>query len=102
PGPTTPPHRLIPYTTLFRSGPDVVGEGVERLAPQQPDERADRRNAGDQRGEEPHDQRQAARGPPRLADLIRLEHRGAEDRRDREDRKSTRLNSSHVKISYAV
>src|SRR5690606_40104834 len=24
------------------------------------------------------------------------------DRRDREDRKSTRLNSSHVKISYAV
>src|SRR5690606_40052850 len=34
--------------------------------------------------------------------IQRLGHRGAFIEGDRRDRKSTRLNSSHVKISYAV
>src|SRR5690349_24184256 len=70
-----PRSTLFPYTTLFRSRP--------------------RR----QRAERHHHQRVADReeGRPRLRRLAapdRVELRG--------DRKSTRLNSSHVEISYAV
>src|SRR5437868_14093574 len=75
PGPT-----LFPYTTLFRSGSrgedagDEPGRPVHEPAP----ERRDRRDA--RHGEDERDC---------------PERRG-------EDRKSTRLNSSHVSISYAV
>src|SRR5437868_8798886 len=71
-----PPPRstLFPYTTLFRSGIDA--------------------------------RRPAAELPPRgrlLQVLQPPEHRRArQGQRDRQDRKSTRLNSSHVSISYAV
>src|SRR5690349_22845862 len=76
---------LFPYTTLFRSGVQVEGErvGRARLRP----------------GEEARAHRRAV-----LADRIglhldrRLRHVGP---RKRQDRKSTRLNSSHVEISYA-
>src|SRR5688572_32764405 len=67
-----PRSTLFPYTTLFRS------EGSGRAA------RGCRRRA----------RRRYALGPLRAARLLR--------RRDREDRKSTRLNSSHSQISYAV
>src|SRR5436309_12115758 len=67
-----PRSTLFPYTTLFRSR---VGEGLGLLA-----ERRLR--------------------PPEGA--LRTSGRRAPHRRDGEDRKSTRLNSSHVKISYAV
>src|SRR5690606_39756187 len=64
---------LFPYTTLFRSAGHVeAGEPV-----------AQRRGQGRQRGR--------ARHP-----------RHGHGQRAAGDRKSTRLNSSHVKISYAV
>src|SRR5204862_7992500 len=67
---------LFPYTTLFRS----PLEGVQRPA----------------RGDPP---------APRLPDRVvrrRARHAGGEAARGGRDRKSTRLNSSHVEISYAV
>src|SRR3712207_7894390 len=83
-----PRSTLFPYTTLFRS-PDVrggelrrrrVGEHVPHRA-RVPHRRRDRRSARDR---------------------DRLLSRGAGVLRARQDRKSTRLNSSHANISYAV
>src|SRR3712207_8304986 len=80
-----PRSTLFPYTTLFRSLLDVVRRHQDRrpLRPQRVDER-----------------------PELLADL-RIEAHGRlveenEARAVDEDRKSTRLNSSHANISYAV
>src|SRR5690349_24208456 len=80
-----PSSTLFPYTTLFRSarrrswsGPGDVREGRAHLPPLQ------RRRA-------------ARQGGPR-ADARPLHH----GIRRLRDRKSTRLNSSHVEISYAV
>src|SRR3712207_9329880 len=84
-----PRSTLFPYTTLFRSDPDRGDGGAGRE-----DERLlveDRRDA-DAAG-----QAEAAR-----------EQAAADDHRHRRrhvlapDRKSTRLNSSHANISYAV
>src|SRR5690349_22821477 len=73
-----PPPRstLFPYTTLFRSLDDAPRRAVRRrpARPGRP------RSGGDRRAP-------AGRGG---------------HRRRRRDRKSTRLNSSHVEISYAV
>src|SRR3989442_8531371 len=73
-----PRSTLFPYTTLFRSPPQG---GRDRR-------RRDRLRLG---------------GPVRLrgmaGDAVRQQH---PDPRARPDRKSTRLNSSHVRISYAV
>src|SRR4051794_41310444 len=78
PPPTSP---LFPYTTLFRSGHEpVAGEG------------ADPRNGVE------HDRRVAEPG----RDLRRGGGRDRARRLDGRDRKSTRLNSSHPSISYAV
>src|SRR5256885_9380251 len=82
---------LFPYTTLFRSG---------RAAP---DARADRQGGVRLRGAA--DLRPPAAG--RAAQVHEhAEVPGADDalvlRRARGDRKSTRLNSSHLVISYAV
>src|SRR3989442_4364370 len=78
-----PRSTLFPYTTLFRSGRVLAGarelaqhpevERVQHLGPVERDRRARRRLLVDDRLE---------------AELL--------------DRKSTRLNSSHVRISYAV
>src|SRR5438034_7098756 len=77
-----PRSTLFPYTTLFRStgnGHDAEGGGEGRC-----DGRAHRgrhgASSGCAEGDQPHHQA----GP------------------DAEDRKSTRLNSSHTVISYAV
>src|SRR3989442_4767926 len=71
-----PRSTLFPYTTLFRS-PFVNQAGVnlhERCA-----------------------------GGDFLPGVIRVENAAhADDRQRASDRKSTRLNSSHVRISYAV
>src|SRR3712207_7056937 len=85
-----PRSTLFPYTTLFRSHP-----GHER-----------RHGDADRRGEdagvvEPGVLLERAGDPERDAD------QGREDDPDetdlgRRDRKSTRLNSSHANISYAV
>src|SRR5690349_22587408 len=69
-----PRSTLFPYTTLFRSPQDVQRPDGERAIVHGRDEPA-----------------------VRLAHRHRLHHA-----RRRADRKSTRLNSSHVEISYAV
>src|SRR5207302_11490617 len=77
--PRPPISTLFPYTTLFRSYELIVAG----------------RRAGQRRG---HDK--GEHGAELCGDVA-----GAvveRDRRGNQDRKSTRLNSSHVKISYAV
>src|SRR3989442_6564687 len=94
---TAPPQRstLFPYATLFRSGQAKDGH---------------RRNRGSQ-GDAPVVVERGGSDDPVIVDDSTREdgkqdekHRGrapGQNRRD-EDRKSTRLNSSHVRISYAV
>src|SRR3712207_8956724 len=89
-----PRSTLFPYTTLFRSEGDVedhigglaadAGQGLQRLA-------VARHLAAVLRDETARE----------LDDVLRL---GAEEANglDELDRKSTRLNSSHANISYAV
>src|SRR3712207_8051225 len=74
-----PRSTLFPYTTLFRSPPEAVGSSQE--TPQR-SERAPQEDA------------------PRLAHPRRLHPPPSGGLRV--DRKSTRLNSSHANISYAV
>src|SRR5690606_39721141 len=96
---TPPVARLFPYTTLFRS---VPGTGRERR-PCPPHRTASPK--GRVRGD---GRLHAARGVGRAGRAGRPggRHDGhgtlAGGRRVHADRKSTRLNSSHVKISYAV
>src|SRR3712207_8430421 len=77
-----PRSTLFPYTTLFRSARSQFHEEREWQRPQAPgDGRADENGGGEVRG---------------------LRHAGRSFRGGTEDRKSTRLNSSHANISYAV
>src|SRR5688500_13192802 len=84
--PPRPPYTLFPYTTLFRSlcALDVLGDrGVPIM---QEDDRISRRRVV----------------APEVGH-IRLHAESREIERDRiQDRKSTRLNSSHLVSSYAV
>src|SRR3712207_7712631 len=80
-----PRSTLFPYTTLFRS--PRGGPGQEAQARVRRDNRKRRRSPGGVSGG-PEGPAQA-RGP-------------APEGRGRADRKSTRLNSSHANISYAV
>src|SRR5437773_6988202 len=86
-----PTSTLFPYTTLFRSDRRGAAQG-----PHRPRDRAGSGVGGDL----PH-QREA-----RVAAHARGQERGGADHRAEreypEDRKSTRLNSSHITISYAV
>src|SRR3712207_7280906 len=77
-----PRSTLFPYTTLFRSGelPEVEDELDRRQAPVQ-------------------QQRDHGAGHGGEHELVGGDEDQAEDERDR---KSTRLNSSHANISYAV
>src|SRR3712207_8722194 len=77
-----PRSTLFPYTTLFRSVP----HGLQGFRAPRPRSAAPLGELGRLRLR----QRDAGAGG-----LLRLPHR-------REDRKSTRLNSSHANISYAV
>src|SRR5690606_41937819 len=81
-----PRSTLFPYTTLFRSHP--AGRQARERRQRLPPAHHGRRNGGAR-------QEQPRRRTPRAgaARGRRAGHR---------DRKSTRLNSSHVKISYAV
>src|SRR2546426_7512996 len=81
-----PRSTLFPYTTLFRSQGRVHRHAPGREAPRGPD----------RRGGEPAGPRVRGDVPAR-ADLPVVGLQGA-----RGDRKSTRLNSSHLVISYAV
>src|SRR5206468_11166435 len=93
--PTPPPPpvpTLFPYTTLFRSRHE---QQFPHRAPPRPGApgpgRDPRRLDGDLR--EPGHPRRPPAQPPR---------EGGRRRRERLDRKSTRLNSSHDQTSYAV
>src|SRR5256885_12206976 len=86
-----PRSTLFPYTTLFRS------RGDERRAlPQKGRRRSARRLAGDRDGKGPR--RSQAVPLLRAGELRQVRGRDAQGG----DRKSTRLNSSHLVISYAV
>src|SRR3712207_7582131 len=84
-----PRSTLFPYTTLFRSDPEHVElEAVEG-----------EEGRGGEQGREEVGPRGEARGPD---DGRAEDEREVEDDADDGDRKSTRLNSSHANISYAV
>src|SRR5206468_10257520 len=94
-----PTSTLCPYTTLFRS--DRLGRElppVLRTAPARLARRLEREGEGGLARGHPRQRRHDAHGvePPRLG---RAADQGVAVRRDR---KSTRLNSSHDQISYAV
>src|SRR3712207_7984264 len=87
-----PRSTLFPYTTLFRSG----DARAQHPRPHEPREHAQlvrplRWLSGEHRLED---------GP--AGALHREERDRARDEPSEEDRKSTRLNSSHANISYAV
>src|SRR5690349_23715261 len=88
-----PRSTLFPYTTLFRSGTD--GE-IDHLRREH--KRAHHAEQRDFRFVEPA--LRATRDQAHRRRRGRVQ-RGPHGRRE-EDRKSTRLNSSHVEISYAV
>src|SRR2546422_8488890 len=81
-----PRSTLFPYTTLFRSGEDRPGE--DEIEERQPGRHEAGRGGADAR------RGAADRGPDHEPQ--------AERRPENSDRKSTRLNSSHGYISYAV
>src|SRR3712207_8185156 len=88
-----PRSTLFPYTTLFRSrGADPIGPGNGGAAADAGLGHPTRCAAADSSG--------AAAGDPGAGGSLLVRSRGR--RRDAEDRKSTRLNSSHANISYAV
>src|SRR5207302_11123675 len=92
-----PNSTLFPYTTLFRSlgMKDRRAETHERRRPEHHDETSRPRQHHHAEKREPH----AGRERVRLGMAVRVK---ADHRLQQRDRKSTRLNSSHVKISYAV
>src|SRR3712207_7806824 len=79
-----PRSTLFPYTTLFRSRQGFGARRQRRRLRRRDDERLPRHAERRARGVEDS-------GPPRNSPRAR-----------RGDRKSTRLNSSHANISYAV
>src|SRR5207249_12117114 len=89
----TPTPPLFPYTTLFRSLPPSLRGEEQPAAPG----RTQRGGAAPARGPSVAGQRARARERHRAG-----RRAGPRLPRRSEDRKSTRLNSSHVSISYAV
>src|SRR3989440_11473885 len=97
-----PRSTLFPYTTLFRS----KRRGDRREREPQPHCQAKRR-ADEERKRRlkqgyPEVRINGAGGKPFPGALENLQRLAEEERRLRLDRKSTRLNSSHDQISYAV
>src|SRR5439155_17647082 len=100
--PPLPPHppspTLFPYTTLFRSHlADVARRAPRLLGSRQLQEVGEDPVEPPRLGAERRQRRRALLG--REAGLVGQQRRRVDDSRDR---KSTRLNSSHVAISYAV
>src|SRR3712207_7620209 len=92
-----PRSTLFPYTTLFRSDGTVGGEQRDACRRPTPDR-------GCKRQERQHREREDIREPVRESEGANLEIGREQEAptRPNEDRKSTRLNSSHANISYAV
>src|SRR5688572_31109540 len=84
-----PKSTLFPYTTLFRSCPPRTVEGETRGWARSPSAASWPRSSCSRSRHDPPE-----KGAGGASQLRR--HHG------REDRKSTRLNSSHSQISYAV
>src|SRR5687768_18007067 len=80
-----PRSTLFPYTTLFRSQADVLAGRDDQPAGHEPWVLAGGQHPG-----------QVVQGGVRVGAADRLDERAGQDR------KSTRLNSSHGYISYAV
>src|SRR5690348_17616757 len=85
-----PKSTLFPYTTLFRS-PKMYG-WVREVVPESPADRA---------GLQPGDLIRTINGHA-MRDLVDYRFYVADEELTIGDRKSTRLNSSHPSISYAV
>src|SRR5690606_41235656 len=85
---------LFPYTTLFRSEA-VAAEGTRPRSAHDDDVRASQARRSTREASRAGRRRSRPPGPHEVSN-------GEEGQGRREDRKSTRLNSSHVKISYAV
>src|SRR5690606_40350091 len=81
-------HRHLPSFPTRRSS-DLAGPARGRQRAGRPGHQVDGRGF-------------ARPAPPRVLGGLELRARHVARHRDAEDRKSTRLNSSHVKISYAV
>src|SRR5690606_41534549 len=94
-----PSSTLFPYTTLFRSAAAGGGEDRRRrrAVGRRPPRRRDPRPTGERSWAPPRTalHRTVRVGGPRRPPVGPFRRAGR-------DRKSTRLNSSHVKISYAV
>src|SRR3712207_8320835 len=86
-----PRSTLFPYTTLFRSDRRVVGVQHEVAVVR-----------GGHRGPALGDRLELAVAVELVAEQVREQDRPRPDLRNDPDRKSTRLNSSHANISYAV
>src|SRR5690606_40278291 len=87
-----PPFTFFPYTTLFRSGRESRSSRVS----------TSEMVAGRGAGAGCMGRRLAAGALAAAVRLIRIRDIASRIRDSTKDRKSTRLNSSHVKISYAV
>src|SRR3712207_8749196 len=87
-----PRSTLFPYTTLFRSHTKELDECLTRLGPVRAPQ-SGRTQTGRPDG--------AGHGRERLSPTTTGRARMSEGHED-PDRKSTRLNSSHANISYAV
>src|SRR3712207_7856186 len=85
-----PRSTLFPYTTLFRSPPHPYRDLIQRVV----EHNGLLRTVGEG-WEDPV-------GPSRVSVEVRRDHNQAFLRVEEPDRKSTRLNSSHANISYAV
>src|SRR5690606_40353588 len=92
---TTPARPLFPYTTLFRSS-EPLSENHQQLG-------CVRRCAG-MPPIRPFDVMDDINEPPGMGSrrVVAGAYRRRGPHRPPEDRKSTRLNSSHVQMSYAV
>src|SRR3712207_8580628 len=91
-----PRSTLFPYTTLFRSGADSPSQGGEVGPHQGGPSPGQQGPGGDEQDEaEVHEHDGVGEDP--------IEHEASgREASPRPDRKSTRLNSSHANISYAV
>src|SRR5699024_11897328 len=85
-------HDALPISTVLRTEDVAAEDPVRCEAEQCGRERRERHQHEDARDE----------GVPREDRHAEHRHAGCAEREDRGDRKSTRLNSSHVSISYAV
>src|SRR5207253_5000386 len=100
--PPPPPPSPFPYTTLFRSPARRPRAAAATDTAPARDPRPDRRRPLDVRdGDEPDDlHRDGAQSPAERVQGAGRAHATRGDREGSSDRKSTRLNSSHVASSY--